>query len=188
MSAADFYDQLAPIYHLNYEDWEASVQRQAAALDAVLRAEGVAPPATVLDAACGVGTQALGLAALGYRVTGSDLSPGAVDRARAEAAARGLEVGLSLADMRNAADHHGRTFDVVMACDNAVPHLLDDAQILAAFRQFHRCTAPGGVCLVTVRDYAAETREGVQPRMPLVHREGGRRRIVFQVWEFHGAV
>jgi SAM-dependent methyltransferase len=187
-SAAAFYDQLAPLYHLNYEDWEGAIGRQAAALDVVLRREGVARSATVLDAACGVGTQALGLAALGYRVTASDLSPGAVARACDEAAARGLAMDISVADMREVADHHGRTFDVVMACDNSIPHLLDDAEILAAFRQFQHCTAPGGVCLVTVRDYAAETRAGVQPRMPVVRLDGNQRRIVFQVWDFHGAV
>lgn len=188
MSARDFYDALAPFYHLNYADWEASVARQAEALGAVLREHGVPAPAAVLDAACGIGTQALGLAALGYRVTGSDLSPGAVERARAEAARRGLAVDLSVADMRAAADHHGRTFDVVMACDNALPHLLSDAEILAALRQLHRATAPGGLCLVSARDYAQETRTGVQARPPVVHDEGGVRRIVFQVWEFSGEV
>jgi SAM-dependent methyltransferase len=158
MSTADFYDRLAPFYHLNYQDWEASIHRQAAALDAPLRAEGVAPPAAVLDAACGVGTQSLGLAALGYRVTGSDLSSASVARAREEAAKRGVEVRFSVADMRVLPAGHAGAFDVVMACDNAVPHLLSDGEILAAFREFHRCTAPGGVCLVSVRDYAAETR------------------------------
>ena len=40
------------------------------------------------DAAVGIGTQALGLLALGFRVTGSDLSCAAVNRAQREAAAR----------------------------------------------------------------------------------------------------
>ena len=34
----DFYDRLAPFYHLIFPDWEASIARQAAALDAVIRA------------------------------------------------------------------------------------------------------------------------------------------------------
>lgn len=186
--AAGFYDALAPFYHLSYADWEASVARQAHALDAIIRERGAAPAATVLDAACGIGTQALGLASLGYRVTGSDVSPEAVERARREAASRGLDVALSVADMRRAADHHGRTFDVVIACDNAVPHLLSDDEIGAALRQLHRCTAPGGLCLLSVRDYTAETRTGVQARPPVVHDEGGVRRVVFQVWEFTGDV
>ena len=35
-------------------------------------------------------------------------------------------------------------FDLVMACDNAVPHLLSDAEILRAFGQMFACTRPGG--------------------------------------------
>ncbi len=188
MSAADFYDALAPFYHLNYGDWQAGIERQAEALSVILRDRGVPPPASVLDAACGIGTQALGLASRGYRVTASDLSAGAVARARQEAAARGLAIEFSVADMRAVTAHHGRTFDVVLACDNAIPHLLSDEEILRALREFHRCTAPGGLCLISVRDYAEETREGVQVRPPILHDAGESRLILFQVWEFDGPI
>src|SRR5215471_9239016 len=82
MTAEDFYDRLAPFYHLVYPDWEASVQRQAAALDGILRDRWGSECRAILDVACGIGTQALGLARLGYAVTGSDLSSAAVARAR----------------------------------------------------------------------------------------------------------
>ena len=84
-----FYDGLAARYHLIYADWEASIARQAAAIDAIVR-ERWPGARTCLDAACGIGTQSLGLASLGYLVTGSDLSPAALERAHREAAARGL--------------------------------------------------------------------------------------------------
>jgi glycine/sarcosine N-methyltransferase len=54
----------------------------------------------VLDAAIGIGTQALGLLALGFRVTGSDLSHAAVNRARREAAVRQLPLACVVADFR----------------------------------------------------------------------------------------
>ena len=85
--AADFYDGLAPFYHLIYPDWEHSVERQGAALDAVI-AELHPAAERVLDVACGIGTQALGLAGRGYRVAAADLSAAAVERAAREAAAR----------------------------------------------------------------------------------------------------
>ena len=187
MSAAEFYDALAPDYHLNYADWHASIHRQAVALDEILRGLGVRRGASVLDAACGIGTQSLGLAELGYRVTGSDLSSGAIGRAREEAASRGLPIDFSIADLRSVADHFGREFDAVIACDNAIPHLLSDADIRSAFEQLYRCTTPGGACLVSVRDYAAEDRSTLlQARPPIVHAEGGMRRVLFQVWSFAG--
>jgi hypothetical protein len=42
----DFYDQLASNYHLIFEDWEASIYRQAAILGAILERE-CGPPASV---------------------------------------------------------------------------------------------------------------------------------------------
>ncbi|HEX8385303.1 MAG TPA: methyltransferase domain-containing protein [Rubricoccaceae bacterium] len=182
----DFYDALAPYYHLIFPDWEASMRRQGDALDALLRARSEWTPRTVLDVACGIGTQALPLAALGYDVTASDLSPAAVERADHEVRARGLAVAFSVADMREAARHHGRAFDVVIACDNSVPHLLTDADIGRAFDQFYRCTAPGGLCAISVRDYDALERGGVQVHPYGVRDEAGVRYVLFQVWEWAG--
>jgi SAM-dependent methyltransferase len=182
----DFYDELAPFYHLIYPDWETSMRRQGQALNALLRSRGASPPRTVLDAACGIGTQSLALAAFGYEVTASDLSPRAVERAACEAAARGLALRTSVADMRQVFDHHRRTFDAVIACDNSVPHLHTDADISRAFEQFFRCTAPGGLCLVSARDYDAIEKGGLRMVPHGVRQVGGTRYVLFQVWEWEG--
>lgn len=124
-------------------------------LDSVIR-EMWGTGSGVLDVSCGAGTQALGLAGLGYDVTASDLSPDAVKRAKQEAAKRELSIVFSVADMRRAFDHHQRRFDVVISCDNSVPHLLSNGDILSAMQQFYKCTRPGGGCIITVRDYEKE--------------------------------
>lgn len=67
-----FYDSMADYYHLIFEDWDASMRRQGAAIAKLLP-----PPEEVgliLDVACGIGTQSLALAAIGYSVEGSDIS------------------------------------------------------------------------------------------------------------------
>jgi hypothetical protein len=125
----------------------------------------------------------VGLAALGYRVTGSDLSPEEIDRARREAANRDLDINFSVADMREAFAHHRRQFDLVISCDNSVPHLLSDADILQAFRQFFACTGPGGGCLITVRDYEREDLTGQQVRLYGTREENGKSYLVFQKWD-----
>src|SRR6185503_8319307 len=114
----NFYDDLAPFYHLIFADWEQSIQRQAANLNSLIKeiwGEGIR---TILDVSCGIGTQALGLAQLNYQVTGSDLSTEAIERAKTEAQKRKLEIDFSVADMRRAFVHHSRQFDLVLSADN----------------------------------------------------------------------
>jgi SAM-dependent methyltransferase len=189
VSAVDFYDRMAPFYHLLFpQGFESSIKRHAELLDAIIRKHWGDDANCVLDVSCGIGTQALGLAQLGYRVTASDLSPRAVERATREAEKRGLTINLSVADMRQAFGHHGRQFDVVLSADNSVPHLLSDDEILRAFEQLFQCCRPGGGCLVSVRDYEKEdlTNGRVIPYGLRV--EDGVRYLIFQVWEFDGQI
>ncbi len=122
----------------------------------------------------------------GFAVTASDLSAVAIERARDEARRRGLTIDFSVGDMRMAHDLHGRPFDAVIACDNAIPHLLSDADLLAALRQLYHCTRPGGGCLITVRDYDREERGTGLIKPYGVRDHGGKRTIIFQVWDFDG--
>jgi len=188
MSAAEFYDKLAPFYHLIFEDWERSVERQGTALDSIIRSLARPGARSVLDVACGIGTQSLGLAARGYDVTASDISPGALHRARAESARRSLPINFSVADMRAAHTHHGRVFDVVLCADNSLLHLLTDGDILQALEQFFASVVPGGLCILSVRDYAVLEHGGVQFKPYGVRVDGNTRYALFQVWEWHGSL
>ena len=153
-----FYDELAPYYHLIFEDWQAAIERQGARLAGVISQVWGTQIRSVLDVSCGIGTQAIALALNGFEVTASDLSKGSIERARKEAGARGLTIAFSTCDMRKAHEHHQTQFDLVISCDNSVPHLLSDEDILTGLRQFYECTRPGGGCLLTVRDYDKEER------------------------------
>ena len=126
----ELYDQLSPFYHLIYKDWEAAIAQQAKALSEIIYGQWGRNAKSVLDVSCGIGTQSIGLAALGFRVTGSDMSPEAVERAKREAASRSLNISFSVCDMRQISAHHGAGFDVVLSGDNSLPHLLCDEEIL----------------------------------------------------------
>lgn len=182
----DYYNALAPQYRLLFEDWDASVKRQAVALDDVIRKVFGTRVKTVLDAACGIGTQSIGLAQRGYEITGSDLSSTAITQATIEAARRGLEITFGIADMRELSGIYSHQFDLVIACDNAIPHLLSDAEILRAFEQFHKCTGSAGGCIISVRDYDNIERGGSRLIPRQVHRTGEGRVLVFDLWEFEG--
>jgi SAM-dependent methyltransferase len=179
-----FYDELSDDYHLIYPDWAASVARQGAALDRVIL-DALGPGAkSVLDCSCGIGTQALGLAARGHRVTGADLSPRAAERAASEAAARNDALPVLAADMRHLPFAPG-SFDVVLSADNSVAHLLTDADLAAALASMKHILRPGGLLVITMRDYteALATRQRATQPQTIETQEG--RGAMFQLWRWH---
>jgi SAM-dependent methyltransferase len=181
---ASFYDELAPFYHLIYENWETAVSTQGAGLAAVLRAHGIQPGDSVLDAASGIGTQAIGLVTQGYRVAASDISPGAIARLKAELSHRGLRAEASVDDIRTLARAEDQSFSAVIACDNSIPHMLSDGEILEAFRSCLRCLLPGGVAMFSVRDYAIIERRSPDVRPYGLRYADGNRHLAVQVWEW----
>lgn len=185
--SSDFYDRLAPFYHLLYGDWDAAVLTQGQALARLLHARGVGQNEPVLDAACGIGTQTLGLLAQGYTMVASDISAGAVARLRQELDARGLQACVRVDDLRTLQGTVDGSCAAVLACDNSLPHLLTDAEILQALRNAHRVLRPGGLLVLSVRDYAAMERRSPDVRPYGLHRDReGQRFLAVQVWEWDG--
>ncbi len=185
MDTTGFYDALAEGYHLIFTDWAATRARQGELFAGLIRDALGAGPKDVLDASCGIGTQALGLAAQGHRVFASDISPASVDRAEREATTVGLTLaGTAVADLRTLSQQIPQRFDVVLSCDNALPHLLEDADLAAAAQSLHAVLRPGGLLIATIRDYDdTEPRPGEAVPQPVrVLGEGPSRRLVFQVW------
>jgi SAM-dependent methyltransferase len=184
--SASFYDQLAPYYHLLYDDWDSSVANQGEALAKLLREAGVASGEPVLDAASGIGTQTIGLLKCGYRVTASDISPGAIARLRTELSRRSIQATAHVDDLRTLTFTRSRSMAAVIACDNSIPHLLSDAELLEAFRSCYRCLRPGGVALFSVRDYAVVKRINPDVRPYGMRYDAGNRFLAVQVWEWDG--
>jgi ubiquinone/menaquinone biosynthesis C-methylase UbiE len=186
VSVSNFYDSLAPWYDVVYGDWPRAVERHADALMSILLEERGMKPQRILDAAVGVGTQALGLAARGCSLTGVDLSFVAVRRAMTEAHGRGVRLPCVVADMR-ALPLRSDSFDTVISCDNALPHLLDEHQIGIALSEFRRCLRDGGTCLLSMRDYAHPPEDGTVETKDYGARVWqGRPCRLQQVWRWRG--
>ncbi|MGC7096843.1 class I SAM-dependent methyltransferase [Amycolatopsis lurida] len=179
--ARRFYDQLADDYDLIYADWDGGIARQAAALDRLITAAGGGR--AVLDCACGIGTQAIGLAGLGYRVVGSDLSPLAAARAAREATARRQRLPALAADMTRL-PFRSEVFDVVVCADNSIAHLLTEPALEAALASMRRVLRAGGLLVLTVR---AEDIRRTRPRVTPVqlHETAAGPVVTFQLWDWH---
>ncbi len=182
----EFYDGLAPAYHLLYADWHQVVREQGEFFNRFIRyrlsyANGEA--IRLLDASCGIGTQALGLAQHHFTVTATDLSPQAVERARREAAELGVSIQFGVADFRTLDTDIAGRFEVILSADNAIPHLLTDEDLREACRQFFVKLEDDGLLLLSIRDYDHEIQHKQRATKPRVMDKG--KRIVFQVWDWN---
>ena len=179
-----FYESLADEYRLIFADWDASVRYQAEVLEKLLRELGAPPDRTLLDCAAGVGTQAIGLAQRGYRVTATDLSPGLLAQLRREASNRKLDIPSHVADLRTLDATLQARFDAAIAMDNVLPHLPTEQDITRAASQIRARLRPGGAFITSVRDYDAlrAQRPRFDPQRGMVTPDG--RRITFQVWDW----
>ena len=267
----NFYDDLASDYHLIFNDWNATVKRQGDVLDTIIKQNQILKQdqskTTILDCACGIGTQAIGLALMGYKVYATDLSINSVKRAKHEAhhtfKLSSKQIQFSVANFCNldkltqqqfdnfdngntnsndADDDNmiGNTvnitqnienienienteskkqseqndqstikdnnsdaatkdnlnekplmFDIIIACDNALPHLLYNNDIMKALTSMKRKLNKNGMILISTRDYdqvldSKPLKSGDLPRKYLRTMKNNLKlqQIVFQTWDW----
>ena len=181
-----FYDHLAASYDKLFQNWHATTKEQAILLDKLFREAGFDPSAKVLDCACGIGTQAIGLAALGYNVTGSDISTGELAEAKKRAAAQQVSVRFERANFCALSDAFSETFDIVIAMDNALPHMLTTEDLAAAVRSIVDRVKPKGIVVASIRDYDTLLMTKPPYSPPYIHKNEAGQRVSFQTWDWDG--
>jgi SAM-dependent methyltransferase len=149
------YEAIAPVYddftaHHDYEQWLSDLLPE-------LRRQGLSGR-RLLDVGCGTGKSFLPMLERGWEVTGCDLSPSMLERARAKT---GDKVKLSVADMRKLPVLG--EFDLIWALDDAINYLLSGEELEAALSGMRGNLAPGGLLMFDVstlrvyRTFFAET-------------------------------
>lgn len=140
-----------------------------AVAELVWRLLDLRPGMSVLDLACGHGEPANRLAARGCRVTGLDSSEVFLARARADAAAAGVDVEYVAGDMRDLP--WTGAFDRVINWSTAFGYF-DDATNRAVLEQIVRALRPGGRLAMDLDNLTAFLASYVPSRVVAV-REGG---------------
>jgi ubiquinone/menaquinone biosynthesis C-methylase UbiE len=139
---ADYWDAAAPAFD-DEPDHGLKTERTRRAWAGFLRRWAPAGPGALLDVGCGTGSLSLLLAEAGHRVTGVDLAPAMVERAREKLTAAELPGAFLVGDA--AAPPTGdETYDLVLA-----RHLLwtlPDPE--AALREWVARLRPGGTLLL----------------------------------------
>lgn len=126
-------------------NWDAMSEENAAApdrpadLDRTAAALRLTPGCRLLDAGCGSGQYAIAFAERGYVVTGVDLSPEMIARARLHSADHNVEVEWRVGEVARLEDDDA-TYDAIHA--RVVLQFLPD--VVAALTEFRRVLKRGG--------------------------------------------
>jgi methyl halide transferase len=102
-------------------------------------------PCRVIDLGCGTGINAVWLAQQGFDVTGVDVTPLAIEKARQRAAAAGATVRFVLADLLDWRENY-EPFPFFF--DRGCYHAVRQIDVRAYLRTLQRITAPGSLGLV----------------------------------------
>ena len=181
-----FYDNLASQYDKLFLDWQSATQEQALILEKIFLDNGFNKTARILDCACGIGTQAVGLALLGYDITASDISNGEIAEAKKRALKNNVNIRFENADFRNLTKTFSEQFDIVIAMDNALPHMLTKNVLETAVKSILNQIATGGMFVASVRDYDVLIDSKPPYSAPYIHKTEKGQRVSFQTWEWNG--
>jgi SAM-dependent methyltransferase len=136
------YEAIAPVY----DEFTAHYDTEAWLSDLLPHLERCGLSGNrLLDVGCGTGESFIPMLARDWQVTGCDISPAMLARARAKV---GEAASLSVADMRDLPQLG--SFDLVWALDDAINYLLSLEELEAALSGMRENLAPGGLVMFDV--------------------------------------
>lgn len=132
-------------YRLGFVPWDG--HPLPTSLRNLIEGDRALSPGSALDIGCGTGDNATYLAEHGWQVTGVDFVQKAIDKARAKAAARNVDVRFEQADVTRLCEEGiGSNFDLIV--DNACLHGMSDEDRHDYVREVTAAAAPGGRLLL----------------------------------------
>lgn len=181
------YDQFASDYD-RFVNWDNRLGFEipliGKILDNVKRTAG--EPVRILDAACGTGMHALALAKAGYQVVGADFSREMIKKAKLNAKSAQIELPFKTAGFGTLASVFGESrFDAVLCLGNSLPHLIGDADLTAALKDFFDCLKPGGLLLIQNRNFDEVMSQKNRWMEPQAYQDGDDQWIFERFYDFN---
>jgi ubiquinone/menaquinone biosynthesis C-methylase UbiE len=129
-------------------------------------------PNTILDLCCGTGSVSMILARQGYRVTGVDISPEMIARARLRAQSTDLPIEYHVQDASEL--RLGRRFDLVISLFDSLNYVLDSAALQQVFHRVSESLEAGGLFVFDVNTELALAggyfdQSNIGSRSPLIY-------------------
>jgi SAM-dependent methyltransferase len=133
------------MYRLGFTPWDE--HPLATSLQNLVEGDDALPAGSALDIGCGTGDSSIYLAQHGWRVTGADFVPKALDNARTKAAAKQVAVDFVHADATRLSSE-GVGTDFTLIVDNGCLHGMSDEDRDAYVREVTKVAAPDARLLI----------------------------------------
>jgi SAM-dependent methyltransferase len=148
------------MYRLGFTPWDE--HPLATSLRNLIEGDAALAPGTALDIGCGTGDSSIYLAQHGWRVTGVDFVAKALDKARAKATAKQVEVDFVHADVtRLSSEGVGKDFTLIV--DNGCLHGMSDEDRDAYVREVTAVAAPDARLLIVAFPPGSFPVRGIAP-------------------------
>jgi len=135
----NFYEQLAPLYHLKV-DWDKRLPKEMALFDLLFARPHIS---AVCDLGCGDGGHAREIVKRGAVYVGIDSSARMIRMAKTKQARR-KGVDFLKGDMLRLPVKYYGMFDLVLLLGNTLPHILSGADLKMLIRNVSRLLSPHG--------------------------------------------
>ena len=96
----------------------------------------------------------------------------------------GVQIRFERADFCALAEVFDESFDLVIAMDNALHHMLSEEALEAAVKSITGRLAPNCMFVASIRDYDALLRDKPPYSPPYIHRTQQGQRVSFQTWHW----
>jgi SAM-dependent methyltransferase len=170
MSEADF--DVSGVFNDDYlwfYEQSLTDERNRSEVDEIVTTLNLSGQMSILDAPCGHGRLSNLLAAEGHTVTGVDITPLFLDRAKADAMSADVEVDYRLGDLRQLPVDG--PFDIVICWFTSFGYF-DDPDNQATLSEFARVLRPGGKLLIETMNHDGFVRSHTPAPAATVARRG----------------
>lgn len=156
----DAMNRIARFFDLEFADYDDDLP--------VLEAYAARTGGPILELGCGTGRALIPLAQAGYTVTGVELSPEMLQRARTKAAASGAMKRITLLEGDYAEAALGGPYRFAFSVMNTFLHLPDQEAQLRALAHWRRHLAPRGLLLIDIPHPDVTTLASLDGRLELM--------------------
>ena len=104
---------------------------------------------SVLDCACGTGSDLVTLHRLCPNISGSDISDAMLEQAQRKLSDHHLRIPLVRADFRTLPQHFDSTFDMLLSLSTSLPQVSDEAGVKLALKSMRAVLNPEGILVIS---------------------------------------